>query len=566
MAQEQLKSRETVEVAKKKARSNGASGDVTDARAAAGADDDVIPQRRQTSFARFMRDILIIAVLLGGGMYAYRKHIMTKEQVGGLSLQAGDKLSKDDLQSLKEAEETYKKILALDGDNERGLVGLAETYFHQSQHGLPTRDQSEQYLKRAIEEKSERPERYATQAYLLTTSGQAAAAERLVKDALDRGMGSSKLAHAYGLALLEQGNYAEASRLIRTALDTEFSGVRYALSLAEVTHRQGEERSTASNLRKVLGSGMNPKHEIALAWLAAISAKNYGNITQPAKYIQDVQARKDKIGPRAQALLAWAEGELALAMGNAAGAAEKAEEAISKLKTYPPFFDLKARTLLAMKKPKDAMAVYEQAVAMKPEYRGIKRDLIVLKSDRKDDGALALIDELQKAFPGTTGDCEIMRGEHYLKKGDLEQAKAAFTRAADIGDKPADILFGLARVTFLEEKKKTSKADLERVAEAFQSTIEKKAVYPEVHEYMAQISLWNFDVAGANNSYIEAETQYKKQNRPVPVLVDFFDRVTDAFKGVEDKRARKDAEKNVGDWKKRKEAYMAGVITGEGAQ
>jgi tetratricopeptide (TPR) repeat protein len=556
MAQEQLKSQESSASAKK-AQANGAAGN-----AAYDAGDDEPIVKRPTSFARFLRDVIIIAVLLGGGMYAYRKHIVTKEETGKLALAAIDKLAKDDLVSLKQAEESYKQILALDGDNDRGLCGLAETYFWEwREHGLPTRDQAEQNLKHAIQEKSERPERYAMQAYLEISSGAASQASRELKDLLDKGMGSSKLAHAYGWALLEEGNYIEANRVVRTALDTEFTGVRYALTLAEIAHRQGEERAAIRNLRRVLEPSMNAQHEIALAWSAALSAKNYGNVTGPAKNIADVEAKKDKIGPRAQSLLEWAHGELDLAVGNASGALEKAEDGITKMKDFAPVYDLKARALLAQKKYKEAVAVYEQAIAIKPEYRGIKRDLIVLKSDHKDDSALAMIDELEKESAAGP-EFQILRGEHYLKKGDLEKAKAAFTDAADKGDS-AEILFGLAKVTFQEEKKKNNKADLDRVATAFQTTLEKKPNYPEAQEYMAQISLWNYNVDGASKELAEAETAFKKKNVSVPQMVDFYDRAIDAFKSIESKQAKHDADKAAADWKKKKEEYLAGVVTAD---
>lgn len=558
MAQEQLKATEPDMSAKSK-KKNGAAGDASDAIAG----DEPQIARRPTSFARFLRDVLIIGALLGGGMFYYRKHIVTKDQVAKLSVEAADKLEKDDLASLKEAEDLYKQIIDIDGDSDRGLVGLGEAYFYQSQHGLSTRAQAEEYAQKATG--SERPDLYALNAYLKITSGQAAAAESDVKALLAKDVGSSKLAHALGWAYLEQGNYVQANQVVRAALDTDFNAVRFTLTLAEVAHRNGEERAASRHLRASISQSMNPNHEIALAWLGALSAKNYGNITEPAKHIQDVEAKKDKIGPRAQNLLTWAQGELALAVGNSQGALEKAEEAIGKNKDYAPFHDLKARALLSLKKDKDAIAAYQDAVKLKPEYRGIKLDFVKLLTEKKDDQALALIDELQKSGPATPGpEFEIMRGEYYLAKGDTEAAKAAYTKAADLGD-DAGILFGLAKVTFAEEQKKDKKADLERVAEAFQTTLEKRTTYPEVHQFMADISLWNFDMAGAGASYVEAETGYKKLNKPIPFMVRFYDAAIANFNEVKDKGARAEADKQAAEWKKRKDEYLASVVTGAGA-
>jgi tetratricopeptide (TPR) repeat protein len=556
MAQEQLETAETAKATKKAKAPNGAAS--PDALDAGG---DETPTRAPTSFARFLRDVLIVAVLLGGGAYTYRNHVLTKDEVAKLSMKAIDKSEKDDLASLKEAEAIYKQILTLDGDNARGLLGIAETYFYMSQHGEATRPQAEEYLKKAQDEKSESADLFALDAYLKITGGKAAEALRDVKVLLeDKGIGSSKILHAYGWAQLEQGDYVEANRLVRGALDTDFNAVRFALTLAEIAHRQGEERAAVKNLRRATEGAMNPQHEIALAWMAALSAKNYGNLASPAKAIQDVTAKKDKIGAKAAGYLAWAEGELALAMGNADGAVAKADEAAGKLKDFAPVADLKARILVAQKKLPDAVAAYEAAIKMVPEYRGIKLDLIKLKTQLKDDGALALIDELQKSATGTPGpEFELLRGEHYLAKGDVEKAKEAFTKAADLGDDPA-ILFGIARVTFLEEKGKDKKADLEKVATAFEQTIERRSVYPEAHAYMGEIAIWNFDIGGAGTSFGEAEKMMKKLNRPIAEMLKFYDGIIGQLEDVKG-APKAEASKAAVEWKKKKEEYLASILT-----
>lgn len=556
MAQEQVKATEPG-VGSKQAIKNGATGSATD------AGDEPQISRRPTSFARFMRDVLIIGVLLGGGMFFYRKMIVTKAEVAKISAEAAEKLEKDDLVSLKEAEEFYKQILDLDGDSERGLVGLGEAYFYQSQHGLSTRPQAEEYAQKVAS--SENPNARALGAYLKITSGQAAAAETEIKGLLEKDVASSKLAHALGWSYLEQGNYTQANQLVRAALDTDFNAVRFALTLAEVAHRNGEERAAVRHLRMALGQAMNPGHDIGLGWIAALQAKNYGNVTEPAKHIQDVEAKKDKIGPKAQNHLIWAHGELALATGNAAGALEKAEEAIGKDKSYAPYYDLKARAQIALKKESDAIATYQEAVKLKPEFRGIKLDLIKLMTEKKDDGALAMIDEIQKSTPANQQgpEFEIMRGDFYLAKGKVEEAKAAFTKAADLGDDPA-ILFGLAKATFIEEKAKDKKANLEAVGEAFSAVFERRASYPEAQAYMATVELWNFNIAGASGSYTEAETGFKKANRPVPQMVRFYDSTIASFENVDKGASKAEADKAAEEWKKKKKEYLDSVVSGGG--
>ncbi|MFO0723172.1 MAG: hypothetical protein U1E65_05280 [Myxococcota bacterium] len=522
------------------------------------------PKEQRSSLGRAMRDVVIVAALLSGGTYVYYNHITTKEKTTKLAQEASDKLEKDDLKSLKEAQSIYEEILKLDGDNAIGLSGLAETYFQEWRHGLDTKAKAEEYLNKAVKEGADTPERYATAAYLDIAAGRAQKAETDIKTLLDKGAYHSKLAHAYGWALMEQGKFIDANRAVRGALDTDFNAVRYPFTLAEIAWRQGGPRNSGDkealkNIMKVLSNGMNENHELALTEAAALRAKNYGNIDKPAKWIQNVEARQADVGPVAVAQLDWASGELALSLTDAKVALEKAEAAIGKRKDFPPFYDLKARALLAQGKTQDAYAAYEEGMKVGPGWRGLKWAYAELRSAQNDDAALAMIDELEKSdtTPQKGAEYEIFRGNHYLRMNKVDEAKAAFTRAAELGD-DAEILFGLARVTFLEEKKKAGKADLEKVATDFETANTAKSTFPELQEYMAGVSLWNFQVDGAEGSFEEAEKQYKKLNRPVPELLAFYDRVVTAYEKAEG-AAKAEAAKKVQGWKDKKKEYLASV-------
>lgn len=529
--------------------------------------EDEAPQR-STSFVRFLIDVVIIGALLAGGVFFYNKHVTTKNAVAKLSVQARDKLKKDDVASLKEAEAIYQEILELDADNPRGLAGIAEVYFRQSQHGMDTLGKSKQYLERAVKENAETPSRFATSAYIKIAEGKASEAEVEMKQLLDQNIASPKIAHAYGWALAEQSKFIEANRVLRSAQDTDFSAVAFRLTLADVAHRSGDERGAVRHLAGATAPNMNPSHQWAKAWEAALRLKNIGNLTSPAKTIEDLKKldEEGKLSEKAKGYVHWAEGELALALLNVEGALEKADAALKADPSYPPFKEFKARALTLAKRRKhrkEGAALYEDVVKMQPEYRGFKWTLAELRSKRRDDGALALVDELETNHQGTKGpEFEIFRGEHYLRKGELEKAKEHFTKAADMGDDAA-ILFGLAKVTFEEEKKKGKKADFDRVSQAFTTVNEKKSRYPELHEYLGDISLWNFVVDAANASYETAEKQYKALKRPIPEVFKFYDRTIRAFNRVKERRIRKDAKAKAKEWKTKQQEYISSLLVAQ---
>ncbi len=542
---------------------NGASGPASAAAILERMENETFePKRERGGFGKTIRDVVIVTALLAGGTYLYYTNVTTRQAVNALVTEASQDIEKDDIPALNRAEEKFKEALTLKSSSPDALAGMAEVAFYKSQHGFNTKAEAEEYLAKAEAEAKDKPGVLAVRAYLQIVSGQSSQAASELKAMLEAGNYHPKLAHAYGWALLEAGRYDEAARAVRQAIDTRFSAVRFSNTMAEISHRRGDETGAIRNLSKSLSSSMNPDHEIALGWSAALRAKNYGNLGTPAQQIKRLADRGEQLGPFAKGYLHWAKAELSLALGNADGAFPELDEAEKALPGFPPLTEARGRALYAQGKKKDAIAELEKAAGMKPEYVGIKWTIAEYKSRLKNDQALDLVAELEsKVDEKERGpEFELFRAEHYMRKGDLKKAKESFTKAAEYGD-DARILLGLARVTFEEEKKKGKKADLDAVSTAFEEVYNKKSTLPELHEALAAIELWNFNTDGADKSFGEAEANYKKLRRPVSELLEFFDRAHAAFKNANEKEVRVKAEKLADEWAKKKEAYLASVAS-----
>jgi tetratricopeptide (TPR) repeat protein len=520
--------------------------------------------KRQASFGKFLRDVLIVFAIGGGALYWYMGHTQTQEQIADLTVEARRDMARHDLPSLREAERQYREILKLDADHPPTLASMARTLYYQSNHGLDTVNEAQTFLQKAIAAGAETPTRYAAEGYLMVGQGRADEAVATVREWIEKGKAAAPVAHALGVAYLAQGQYIEANRIARQAQEADFSSVAIRLTLAEASHRNGEEKSAIKALSGIVRPNINPNHMLSKAWLAALRAKNYGSLSKPLALVQAVKdAEADDLGPITRAHLAWAEGELSMSVGNAKGAIEKADTALKGAPDFPPYLDLKARGLLALGKTEEAMAAYEKAIGQKPLFRGIKWDLAELQSKMGDDSALALVEELEKSDPAKYKGPRylVFKGEHALRKGNLEDAKELFTQAAEQGD-DADILFGLAKVTFQEEKKKNKRADLERVAVAFQTALEKKRRFPELHEYLAGISLWDYQVDAASSEFEQAEKQYKALKLPIPKIIAFYDRTIATFENAKGPyRVRRAAKRKAKEWTERKQQYLQSLQT-----
>lgn len=515
-------------------------------------------EKPKAGFGSFIRDVLIVVLLGAGVVYWYYGHQTTQKQIADLTMDARNKMNRHDLKSLREAEELYREILKLDSGEEQTLASMSRTLYYQSQHGLDTVAEAKTYLQKARDEGAETPSRYASEGYLMVADGQTEQAVAQIKEWIEKGKAAPPVAHALGVAHVANGDYIEANRVCRQAREADFSNVAIQLTMAEASHKAGQEKQAIKELSAIVSPSLNENHLLARAWLAALRAKNYGNLTQPLNHLNYVKdADDERKGPRTQSFVVWAEGELSLALGNAEGALEKVAEAEKSLPEFPPLMDLEARAHEALGQLDEAVAAYEKAISVDGLYRGIKWDLAELKSKMGDDAALALIEELEKSDPAKYKGPKylVFKGEHALRKGNLEQAEELYTKAAEEGD-DASILFGLAKVAFLEEKQKDQKADLERVGTAFQMTLEKKRRYPELHEYLAGISLWNYQPEGASAEFEQAEKQYKALKRPIPEIVAFYNRAIAAFENVKERRIKREANKYAELWKEKKQEYL----------
>lgn len=523
--------------------------------------DDTQP-RPSLGIVGFIVPVLLVAGLGVGSLFFYKQKVDVDQEIAKRAVKARDLAKRYDLESLKGAEKLYQEIIGLDEDNGTGLSYMAFVNFAMTRHGIDRMSQAEQFYGRAVNAGAETPTRYAVGAYLDIAKGNAAKAESDMTQLVEQEKAAPIIAHALGWAKADQGKLIEGNRVMRQAVETDFSAVSYRLTLAEYAHRNGDLRGAIKQLGSAYRDNANPSLFLAKAWAAALRLQVYGNLVVPIKLIEEVEKAEAKTGPRTKGLLLWAKGELALAAGNNQGAVDKADEAAKLLKDYAPLLDLKARANVALDKVDEAITLYEQALQMTPSYRESKWALARLKSKKGDDSALALIDELEKTVKGTKGpEFEIFRGEHLLRKGNLEEAKARFTAAADLGDDP-DILFGLARITFEEEKKKGNKADLSKVAEQMELVLDKRRYYPEAHEYLGDISLWNFLVPGAAAAYETAEKHYKKLKRPIPEVVSFYDRVITTFRDVKERKLKREAKKMAQQWQEKKQEYLSSIVAG----
>ena len=518
--------------------------------------------QQRTTFLSFLVTVAAVLGLGCFGLYLYKGYVTTKAVIHEKSREAILLLKKNDYRSLKKAEALLTEILGHKVDHAETLARMAATQFYLASHGDPALQKARDFLVRAEAADTNSPTKHAVTAFLNIVDGNPQKAESDLKALLDQGVAAPIIAHAYGWAILEQDREEDAARILRQAKESDFSAIALRLRLAEIAERQGDGRRAVRLLEDATFANMNPNHMLGKATLAALSLRYRGSLVRPAKLIEELErAQKNNVlGPRTVMMLSWAKAELLFATGDLNTALQKVAALLETEKHSPRLLELKARILFAQKKSAEAISAYQSAMEARPRYRSIAWALARAYSERGDSKALVLAREADKQTNGkTSARYEIFQGEHALKQGDLEGAEAAFKRAANQSRDPA-ILFGLAKITFLKEKKKGRRANIDQVSKAFATTLSKRRNYPEVHEFIAGINLWNYMVDGANNEFAQAESQYKRLSYSVPKMLDFYDRVIDALGSKTSGPARSKARSLAKVWETKKKQYLASLF------
>ena len=213
---------------------------------------------------------------------------------------------------------------------------------------------------------------------------------------LESGAGAPIVAHALGWAKADQGAYLDALQMWRRAIERDFSAVGYRLTVAEYAHRNGDLKRALRTLEAAYGNRGNPQFLLAKAWAAALYPQAFGTVDVSKKLIAEVRARLAEASPRTKGLLAWAEAEHAFAAGDTATGQRHLDEAKTVLGRSPVLIDLQARAATAKGQKDEAAKLYAQAASMTPKYRNIQWALARARSDLGDDGALAVVDTLEK--------------------------------------------------------------------------------------------------------------------------------------------------------------------------
>jgi len=429
--------------------------------------------------AHFLRDVIIIGVVLAAGLLWYYKRVQTEIKVNHVAKKAKDLIEKDTPQDFFEAQKHLQEALALDSKNTYCLSALGETNaLLWGEDGVTDRRaEAEEYTHKADALDPHVAERYSADSLILLYAGQAAAAEASVKAVIDRGAKSARLYDAYGRALRVEGKLDEARKAFT---DSTKAGriPRFNVDLGVLDFDQGDLVNAETYIQKALES--NPEHPRALIMRARVGiARGLSIKTATDDLASLLGPRKSELTPALLAEAYTARAELKIYNKQPADAARDAQEAIKADPKYAPAHQALGLALVQSKDVGQALNEFDRAQALDPYVASFYFDTAkALSLAGEGDKAIAVLQKVTNKDEHF----HLAYGDLLVRKGDQDAALAEYEQAIKLNPLSAQGFYGKGLI--LVDKKMIPEA-----GSAFQAAFGAQPNFPEAHQQMAYLLL-----------------------------------------------------------------------------
>lgn len=476
-----------------------------DVRKASGGDN----WEKSETGGRFIRDIVIVAVVLAGGFGWYWKRSENSAAANKTAKAAQELLLKDTPASYEAARAKLQEVLdQYDGSHAYSLAALAElNAILVGEHKMADRkSDAETYTTRAIDNQTNIAEQYAARALLMVADGKAAEAERYLNDdVIEKGGGGAKIYAALAHALRAQGKLDEARRALKGAVDADWRNPRFAQLIGESYLEDGDGTNALAYFSKGLAS--NSEHFGSQIGAARARILMGNGLKEAGEAIQAVLAKESELSPglKSQALLAKA--ELLLFEQKFDEAIATADQAAQVDPSLAWSFAVKAKAHALKRDPALASTEFDKAIAADPWVPAFYFDAARYLVGAGDDGTRALA--FFEKFKGKKDDRFFLEHGNALRNlGRFDEAIARYDEAIKVNELNGQVY--LNKGAALRQQKKF--ADAEKAFEAAKAAQE---FFPELYVERAMLMFDRKEYESGMQEYANALTQWRqaKQSR-----------------------------------------------------
>ena len=350
-------------------------------------------EKRETIWT-FLRDIAIVAVILGAAFAWYADKVDKDVAARALAREAATLIAKDNPADLKAAVQKLGEALAIRPKLGFALAAMAETHalLHvEHKLGDSHRAEAEKYLALAEKHAPNLPQTYSARALLMLGQGKAKEAEEfLVKNVLEKDAGDARIFGALALAQRAQGKLAEAKRSGRAASDSDWRNPRFSRIVADIY----AEESDAANALAFYGKALSSYSEHIASQLGKARFQiRRGQELEPSFAVIDRALRED-LSPALRALALTAKAEALILEQKLDEALAMAQDAAKADPKFPWSYVVEARIKAFQQDIDGAAAAFDKAIEADPYLAQIYFDAAtIMASAGREDKAVAFMEK-----------------------------------------------------------------------------------------------------------------------------------------------------------------------------
>jgi tetratricopeptide (TPR) repeat protein len=498
---------------------------------------------KRESGASALIQIVLVAALVGGAVFAWSKISGEKERVALLAVKAKEATEGDDAPALLKAKALFAEIgpeeKLIEDDAILAALAEIESQLFFAYGVAESKDAAQRFVSKARDRDLKKAERYAAEAYVQLGENRATEAEAMLLDIINnRGARHAKLLHALAVAKLAQGKAKEAVAAAQ-------EGQKLSTQLARLPITEGDAYFALGNYSGALNAynkakKINPDHmraQTAITIVAGISRQGKPDLLQKEldRLLETANHNHNNAPPpRVKAFVEYGKGELFLVENKAKEALEMAEASLATDPGQAPSLGLKGRALAKLGKTAEAKAAFDEAMTAAPSSLPIaKAAALTMQRAGKAKEGLPYLANVVAANPENG----IGHAELALYQARLGMGKEALVEAEEaikiLGNAHDVAVFSKGRA--LHADKKADKAlEVYKEALGFHGNPE----WPELYMALGDLRMDEKDWDEAVSAYESAIKFWDKQGGSIDDIADAWELIGKATQNMGKKKAK----------------------------
>jgi tetratricopeptide (TPR) repeat protein len=464
--------------------------------------------RKRLGLLQYLRDVAIVAVILGVGLFFYKRAQDTDRQVREFGRGAKELMYKDSLKAYAQAEQ--KLLAAYELNPKHGYIvsSLGELYgtrwidFGVEADAAKCRE----WAQRADKVDARINERYGAVLMSMLGDKKFAEAEKYATD-LTKRAASSHVVNGLGRAFRGEGKLDEARVALKKAADIEWRNARFADDMADLYLEDGDFANALGFYNK--GIEASSDHVRSQIGRARAQIARGQRVKDASDVLTELAGRPaEELGPKLRGLVLIGMAELRLFEEKYEEAQKFAADAVAAYPNNGWAHYVSGKAAASLKDAAKAASSFDKALELDkfvPEfYYGAASALLAVGDNAK---AQAMLDAYLKGLKEDDR-LHLAYGNLMFKVGNADEALKHFDKALELNSFNANAHFSKGALLF------EAKKDMDGAKKELELALEVQEYFPEAYTKLGEILFAKKEWADGCQQFAQTLIQMKALNAP----------------------------------------------------